>query len=1393
MDKMSALSAKTANDIKRSLERIAVAGVAMAGAIATGTVAMIKGALDSADAMGKMAQAAGTTVETLSTLNYAASLSNVATETLVKGLEKLSLSAFKAQNGNVALERVYGRLGISVLDSNGKLKDSGILMEQVAVKFAKMGDSAGKTALAQQIFGKAGAALIPMLNQYGAEQEKVNDEAHRFGLVLSTSTVEVAMRAHDNLDRLGLALKGIGFSVLSATLPALDALLEKLINLAKNSNLQGLAAAFGQKVTSAVNLLGDALDFAVKHATALKLALEALAAVKIGTIALPIIADLAGGGIANVGKGLDKATLGMLGFERAATALPKIGKAVGGVATTYYDVAKGANFATVASLGLETGFGSVGKAITSLSFASVFASLTGGVGKAVASLKALNAASMFEGLTGALSKIPAFFGAIATGALNASKAMMLAALSNPWTAAALAIVGLAVLIYKFRDATFSLGGTTYKLRDTWNAAWIAMGWGLSWIGKQFSSLIGMLKSLWSGLIGFFANSSVVQVISDVFGSAFEWIQSMLGKLTPQWVTKALDEAKKQRVAKETPPPALNGAPKPPPGLPPPDTSGMGKQTESPVDKVLANLQEKLDESKQTLAAAGLEEEAQRKVAAANKASNEIMKLGQEIAKQTGATTKDYASLVDASTQAIIREKNAQISDIDAKTVLLNLMGNSARASALSIAQSGLMVQAMDKGSDAILRQAARTQAWNELRAKGASVTEILARSEQIYAESIAKESQAVQGNIITLQQELAARQIVNEATLGSLQAQDEAALRAKLYAIDVQIAGAATGELKDKLLALRDAMIAVNDEEKLKQDLDNARALKSPAEQYALEQEKLVGAVEALRKMQGGIISYGQSLQIAMKDQENFNRLIDETVKSLLFEGTAADGMKAFFLDMQKQAITAGQIIYDALHQAFSKISDNLTQLVTGGKTSFAQMFQEIGRQMVNSSIQSAMQKGLGALGKILPASIGGPLTDALKGKPDGSRNNPFHVIAEGGGLGGSQSNPLSGLIGAAGGPGGKGGLGGVGGSALGVGTGVMGTGVTSLGGLFGGRGGDVDGLAVRSPVDLLGGWSPGDGEGGGAVGGGLGDAITGIGPDQNDSEGGGGGGGGGGGVGGALGGLVSMLGGIFGGGKKTKPDGSQNNPLFVHMAGGGSLAGSSGGILDALGGGTNHGDGESGGGESGGGGGGAAGLSAITGMIGSLVNLFSGSNKNSTASKTFTFLGSLVSSFSGLIPHADGGPISGPGTGTSDSIPARLSNGEFVVRATPAAKYKGLLQHINKGGNVHKTQGFASGGWVGYADGGTVTAPSSAYTMGETTSTMAAASGQITGNTAARRGQGSTGPNLYYTIDARGTDPVLTEQRTKAALIAVHSSAISTSVQVQADRVRRSPQRVGG
>lgn len=60
---------------------------------------------------------------------------------------------------------------------------------------------------------------------------------------------------------------------------------------------------------------------------------------------------------------------------------------------------------------------------------------------------------------------------------------------------------------------------------------------------------------------------------------------------------------------------------------------------------------------------------------------------------------------------------------------------------------------------------------------------------------------------------------------------------------------------------------------------------------------------------------------------------------------------------------------------------------------------------------------------------------------------------------------------------------------------------------------------------------------------------------------------------------------------------------------------------------------------------------------------------------------------------HAQGGPISGPGSGTSDSIPARLSNGEFVMTARATQMFAPLLHSMNTSAGG---KGFASGGLAG-------------------------------------------------------------------------------------------------
>ena len=69
-----------------------------------------------------------------------------------------------------------------------------------------------------------------------------------------------------------------------------------------------------------------------------------------------------------------------------------------------------------------------------------------------------------------------------------------------------------------------------------------------------------------------------------------------------------------------------------------------------------------------------------------------------------------------------------------------------------------------------------------------------------------------------------------------------------------------------------------------------------------------------------------------------------------------------------------------------------------------------------------------------------------------------------------------------------------------------------------------------------------------------------------------------------------------------------------------------------------------------------------------------------------------VASGFGGIF-HT-GGPVSGPGTGTSDSIPAYLSDGEFVVSARMAQKHRSLLEAVNSG-RFTGLRRWADGGFV--------------------------------------------------------------------------------------------------
>lgn len=242
----------------RQLARV-ISGVLVAAA---GVVSVqVTRTINDMDRLAKSSQSIGVTVEQLSALEFAASLSGVSNEQLATSLQRLSRSMADAARGTGVAKDAFKALGIEATNTDGSLRDSEAVMKDIADRFAGMEDGAQKTALAMDIFGRSGAALIPMLNQGADGINALQLEAAQLGLVIDTQTARAAERFNDDLTRMGSVMTGVWRQMTAELLPALNTLTTTIIDAQRETT--GFSDTFdgtAERLVRAVAFMVNAVD-----------------------------------------------------------------------------------------------------------------------------------------------------------------------------------------------------------------------------------------------------------------------------------------------------------------------------------------------------------------------------------------------------------------------------------------------------------------------------------------------------------------------------------------------------------------------------------------------------------------------------------------------------------------------------------------------------------------------------------------------------------------------------------------------------------------------------------------------------------------------------------------------------------------------------------------------------------------------------------------------------------------------------------------------------------------------------------------------------------------------------------------------------------------------------
>ncbi len=226
-DKLSAFE-RTTSKIGRSMMN---AGTVMAGAgaaVGASIFAVGKASADYAGDMFDMARSTGMGVESFQKIAYAAKMSGIEAEKVTTSFIKFDKMIVDAAGGNKAYMQTFKDLGIQIKDSAGNLRQPNAIFEDVAEIFHNTEDGAAKTALAVELFGKSGAALIPMLNDGKSGLQAFYAEAKRMGLVLSAEAIGKGDAFSDQLEQIGQQVKGVKLQLGTALIPALSAAAEKI-------------------------------------------------------------------------------------------------------------------------------------------------------------------------------------------------------------------------------------------------------------------------------------------------------------------------------------------------------------------------------------------------------------------------------------------------------------------------------------------------------------------------------------------------------------------------------------------------------------------------------------------------------------------------------------------------------------------------------------------------------------------------------------------------------------------------------------------------------------------------------------------------------------------------------------------------------------------------------------------------------------------------------------------------------------------------------------------------------------------------------------------------------------------------------------------------------------
>jgi len=249
---------------------------------ATAMTKLATNTASSAKEIDKFSKVTGFTTEAFQEWDYIMKQNGYSMEQASGDMAALAEKAMDAAAGAGEGAELFGKLGVQVTDSSGKLKSQEQLFEETITALQGMNNETERNAIASALMSTTGEELTPILSKNSDEIERMKQEAHDMGGVMSETAVSSGVALSNTISQFQTMGASLMNSLGSTLMPVFQTVLDLILE-----NMPMIQSLFQQLAPILADVFSKLLPPLLDLATALLPPI-----LDIITMLMPILGDL---------------------------------------------------------------------------------------------------------------------------------------------------------------------------------------------------------------------------------------------------------------------------------------------------------------------------------------------------------------------------------------------------------------------------------------------------------------------------------------------------------------------------------------------------------------------------------------------------------------------------------------------------------------------------------------------------------------------------------------------------------------------------------------------------------------------------------------------------------------------------------------------------------------------------------------------------------------------------------------------------------------------------------------------------------------------------------------------------------------------------------------------